>query len=314
MTKLTAIPVAFALLIPGMLVAQAPHTPADGDIVVQRDCLVSLIDEVEVPAEETGVLKKLPVELGDYVKLGGLVAQIDDTVPKKQYEIAELKLNKASEQATNEVDIKYAAKAAEVSQAEYEQMMGANSNVRGAIAEITLRKAKLQWEKAILQAEQAAMNFKVAGMTAAEAKAEMEAAQIVIDRCSIESPIEGIVLEKIRHEGEWVRPGEPLVKIVGLKRLKVEGSLDADQYSPNMVIGKPATIVAQTHSGQVSLKGTVVFARPEINSQGTFDFTVEVENRPERDSWALIPGERAKVTIHSSQPSTMRTTFTGFPR
>lgn len=313
MTKLTVIPVVFALLIPGLLVAQAPQAPASGDVVV-TPCYVSLIDEVEVPAEETGVLKKLPVELGDYVKLGDLVAQIDDTVPKKQYEIAELKLNKAAEQATNEVDIKYAAKAAEVSQAEYEQMLGANTTVKGSIAEITLRKAKLQWEKAILQAEQAAMNFKVAGMTAAEAKAEMEAAQIVIDRCSIEAPIEGIVFKKIRHEGEWVRPGEPLVKIVGLKRLKVEGSLDADQYSPSMVIGRPATVVAQTPSGQISLEGTVVFARPEISSSGKFDFTVEVENRPEKDSWALIPGEVTSVTIHTSQPSTLRTTFTGIPQ
>lgn len=310
MSKLNAIPVVFALLIPSVVAAQAPAPTSPGDISVPR-CLVTLIDEVNVPAQETGVLRKIPVERGKYVPMGGLLAQIDDSVPSKQHEIASRKLDKATEQATNDVDIKYAAKAAEVSQAEYDMMRAANEGVKGTVAPITIRKAKLQWEKAILQAEQADMNFKVAGLTAKEAKAEMEAAQIVIDRCQITSPIDGIVVQKYRHEGEWVRPGDPLMRVVGLKRLKLDGSLSSDKYSPSMVVGKPATVVATIPTGQVKFEGTVVFASPEIDSNGNFDFTVEVQNRPDGDTWILFPGDVASVTIHASQPSSMRTNFTG---
>lgn len=310
MSKFNAIPVVFALLIPGIVSAQAPPPNSPGDIVISR-CLVSLIDEVNVPAQETGVLRKIPVELGNYVAQGGLLAQVDDSVPKKQHEIAQRKFDKATEQATNDVDIKYAAKAAEVSQAEHELMVEANKSARGTIAPITIRKAKLQWEKALLQAEQADMNFKVAALTAGEAQAEMEAAQIVIDRCQITSPVDGIVVQKYRQEGEWVRPGDPLMRVVGLKRLKLDGSLSADKYLPSMVIGKPATVVATIPSGNVTFDGTVVFASPEIDSNGNFDFTVEVQNRPQGNSWLLRPGGIASVTIHADQPSTMQTNFTG---
>lgn len=310
MSKLNAIPVVFALLIPGVVSAQAPAANSSGDIVIPR-CLVTLIDEVNIPAQETGVLRKIPVERGNYVAQGGLLAQIDDSVPTKQHEIAQRKFDKATEQATNDVDIKYAAKAAEVSEAEHLLMVEANKSARGTIAPITIRKAKLQWEKAVLQAEQADMNFKVASMTAAEAQAEMEAAQIVIDRCQITSPVDGIVVQKYRQEGEWVRPGDPLMRVVGLKRLKLDGSLSADKYAPSMVIGKPATVVAMIPSGQVTFEGTVVFASPEIDSNGNFDFSIEVQNRPHENSWLLRPGGVASVTIHAGQPSTIRTNFTG---
>ncbi|PQO26029.1 hypothetical protein C5Y96_21500 [Blastopirellula marina] len=302
MSKSVILSVATSLLIAGHVFAQTSAAPSE--VVVER-CLVSLIDEVNVPAQETGVLVSIPVERGDYVTVGTQIAQIDDSLPTKQREIAKLKFDKATEQATNQVDIKYAAKAAEVAKAEFEQLEAANKGVKGAIAEITIRKAQLQWEKALLQAEQADMNFKVAGMTAGEAEAEMEAADMIIDKCKTTTPIDGVVVQKYRHEGEWVRPGDPLMRVVGLKRLKVEGSLNADTYVPGMVIGKPVTVQAETPGGLIKLEGTVVFASPEIDATGNFDFTAEVQNQPSTSSWMLFPGDVADVTVHLDRPSTL---------
>ncbi|MEW4453873.1 HlyD family efflux transporter periplasmic adaptor subunit [Bremerella sp. JC817] len=308
MFKFATLSIASLLLITGQVSAQTPANRPMSEVVVEH-CLVSLIDEVNVPAQETGVLIDIPVERGDYVTKGFEIAQIDDAIPVKQREIAKLKWDKATEQATNEVDIKYAAKAAEVSRAEFEQLEAANKGVKGAIAEITIRKAKLQWEKAILQAEQADMNYKVAGMTAGEAQAEMEAAQMVIDKCKVTSPIDGVVVQKYRHAGEWVRPGDPLMRVVGLKRLKVDGSLDSDKFVPGMVIGKPVTVEASTPGGMVTFEGTVVFASPEIDATGHFDFTAEVQNRPSSTSWMLFPGDVATVTVHLDRPSTISALF-----
>lgn len=308
MSKSVILSVATLLLIAGHVSAQTSATP--NQVVVER-CLVSLIDEVNVPAQETGVLMSIPVERGDYVTVGTQLAQIDDSLPNKQKEIAQLKYDKANEQATNQVDIKYAAKAAEVSKAEFEQLEAANKGVKGAIAEITIRKAKLQWEKALLQAEQADMNFKVAGMTAGEARAEMEAADMIIDKCKITTPIDGVVVQKYRHEGEWVRPGDPLMRVVGLKRLKVDGSLNADQYVPGMVIGKPVTVTAETPGGVITLEGTVVFASPEIDATGHFDFTAEVQNQLTNNAMSLYPGDVADVTVHLDRPSTLSAHFEG---
>ncbi len=295
-----------------LLTGQVSASPQQ-QVHVER-CLVSLIDEVDVPAQETGVLVTVPVKRGDYVNQGDDIAQIDDSIPQKQKEIAMMKWQKAEEQASNQVDIKYAAKAAEVSAAEYEQLQAANQGVRGAIAEITIKKAKLQWERALLQAEQADMNFKIAGMTAGEARAEMEAADMIIEKCKTKAPIEGIVVQIYRQEGEWVRPGDPLMRVVGLKRLKVEGSLDADLFTPSLVRGKPVTVVSHLPSGPVTFEGVITFSSPEIDATGQFDFSADVENRLHDGYWLLLPGEIASVTVHLDQPSVEQREFVGAQR
>lgn len=306
MSQTLTLSVAALMLMAGHVSAQVSGAVAPSDVVVEH-CLVTLIDEVDVPAQETGALVSFSVERGDYITKGSQVAQIDHSLHSKQHEIAKLKFDKATEQATNQVDIKYAAKAAEVAKAELDTLEAANQGVKGSIAEITIRKAKLQWEKAMLQAEQADMNFKVAGMAAAEARGEMEAAEMVIDKCRIVSPIDGVVVQKYRHEGEWVRPGDPLMRVIGLSRLKVDGSLHSDKYAPSMVIGKPVTVEADTPGGRVKFEGTIVFASPEIDATGHFDFSAEVRNRPQPDSWLLFPGDVAKVTVHMDRPSTLST-------
>ena len=288
--------VVVSLLAAGQVSAQ----PAQ-QVVIDR-CLVSLIDEVNVPAQETGVLTHLPAKRGDQVVTGDELARIDDSIPQKQKEIALLKWQQAQEQATNQVDIKYAAKAAEVSKAEYDQMKATNEGHKGTIAAITVEKARLQWERALLQAEQADMNFKIAGMAAGEAQAEMEAADMIIEKCRTKSPIDGVVVQVYCQQGEWVRPGDPLMRVVGLKRLKVEGSLNADAFSPGAVRGRPVTVVAQLPSGQVTFQGFVDFASPEIDATGQFDFSAEVQNREQGGFWLLLPGEVASVTVHLDQP------------
>lgn len=301
------------LVVVSLLAAGQVSAQPSGQVVIDR-CLVSLIDEVNVPAQETGVLTLVPVKRGSQVATGDELALIDDSIPQKQKEIATLKWQQAQEQATNQVDIKYAAKAAEVAKAEYDKMRATNEGLKGTIADITVEKARLQWERAILQAEQADMNFKVAGMAAGEAQAETEAAQMIIDKCRTKSPIDGVVVQLYHQEGEWVRPGDPLMRVVGLKRLKVEGSLNADQLTPGEVRGKPVTVVASLPSGPVTFEGFIDFASPEIDATGQFDFSAEVENRAEGGFWQLLPGEVASVTVHIDRPAVNQREFAGVPR
>lgn len=286
-----------SLLLAGQISAGAPGSP----LVVNR-CLVSLIDEVHIPAKETGQLMMIPVSRGDVVAKGDLLAQIDDSIPKKQREIAKLRFMKAAEQATNEVDIKYAAKAAEVAKEEHEMLVKSNEGVRGSIAAITVRKAFLGYERAVLQAEQAALTHKVAGMTADEARGEMEAAEMIIENCRTPSPIDGTVVQLFKQEGEWVRPGEPLMRIVGLNRLKVEGTLDADLVSQSDILHRKVTMVVRLATGPATFTGHINFVSPEIGATGEFDISAELQNRQDDHGfWMLLPGEVGDLTIHLDQ-------------
>ena len=67
-------------------------------------------------------------------------------------------------------------------------------------------------------------------------KAELKAVEVEIDRREVKSPLDGIIVERLKHEGEWVQPGETMFKIVGLKRLRVEGTVPANKYSRDQVV------------------------------------------------------------------------------
>ena len=82
--------------------------PPAADTIPLTSCLVTLIDEVEVPAEEQGVLKEIPVKEGDKIKEGELMAQIDDKQAQAMAVVAQCKLDVAKEEASNDVNKRYA--------------------------------------------------------------------------------------------------------------------------------------------------------------------------------------------------------------
>ena len=50
---------------------------AEGEPVLER-CLISLVEEAQVPAREAGVLVELQIREGDVVSRGDLIARIDE--------------------------------------------------------------------------------------------------------------------------------------------------------------------------------------------------------------------------------------------
>ena len=89
--------------------ASLPH-PLEVESVVLR-----LFEEAEVPAQEAGVVTDVAVREGQRVKQGELLAQIDDQVPRLAAEAAKAQYDIARAKATNDVRIRFAKKALEVS-------------------------------------------------------------------------------------------------------------------------------------------------------------------------------------------------------
>ncbi|MFI4875232.1 MAG: efflux RND transporter periplasmic adaptor subunit, partial [Blastopirellula sp. JB062] len=279
-----------AILLLAAAVGQTPAAANSSSDVEVDHCLVSLIDQVNVPAQETGALVSIPAYRGRIVSDGDLLAQIDDRTAAKQAEISKFRHDKAVTEAANDIDVRYATKAAEVALKEHEVFEQSNKESRGTISKMQLDKAWLAYQRAVLQIEQAAMNQKISSLAASESQAEMEGAQMVIDRCRTVSPINGVVVQVYRQEGEWVRPGDALLRIVGLQWLKVEGTLDADQHDPSQLIHRPVTVSVRTASGLQQFSGFVNFVSPEIDATGAFDISTVVENKPSaKGYWALSP-------------------------
>ncbi|MCA9245538.1 MAG: hypothetical protein KDA42_00455, partial [Planctomycetales bacterium] len=70
-------------------------------------CLVTLKEEVAVPAQEPGVLVTLDVEEGSRVAPDQEIGRIDDSQPQIQRTLAEIKQSSAEEAHKNDVNIRY---------------------------------------------------------------------------------------------------------------------------------------------------------------------------------------------------------------
>ncbi len=287
-----------------------PTAPSSG--AVQRpQCLVSLIQEAHVSAQEAGILVEMAVREGQYVEAGQTLARIDDAQSVTAQRVAALKLKVAQEQADNNISVRYAESAAQVAHAEYEQAWRANQRTRGTVTDAELRRLMLTERRATLAIEQASFDLRVAGLESQVHEAEVEAATNQVQRRRITAPLDGVVVRVDRNVGEWVQPGDPLLHVVRIDRLRVEGFLPATEaidrdgrvvtrgYAPSQIDGRPVTVTVPLADGrQESFQGRVVFVSPLVQAGGEFRFWAEVENRKEGNHWLLLPGSMAAMAIH----------------
>ena len=298
-----------------------------------HNCLTTLIREIDIAAQEAGVLKEVPllvplvpaadgtpqqqqvlngdpqfVEIreGMDVKKGQLLGQIDDDLEKKLQEVAEHKLDVAKEEAGNKVSVDYAQAGYDVATKELEQAKDANrrspNTVVFPLGEI--RRMALSQEQARLGTEQASFELGIAKVSVSVRKAELDVTDLQIARRKIVSPIDGIVVQRYVDVGEWVTPGAPVLKVISMDYMRIKGSVEASKVSRSQVDKAEVTVSADFLGfGERTFKGKVVFVDPRdvAGRQGSrFEVWAEVENKPvgavRTDRVRLPPG--MSVTMH----------------
>lgn len=255
------------------------------------------IDQAEVPAQEQGVLTKFFIREGYEVKKDDPLAQVDDEQAKMSVQVQQAKLNAAEREASNDVNIRYAKAARNVAEAELKSAKETIARVPGAVPATEIRKLELSVVQATLQIEQSTNQFEISKYQVDVSKAELDAAKLGVSRRVVKSPISGIIVEKYRNEGEWVKPGDPIVKVVYFEKLRVKTTFDINRIPMQQVMKHNAKITVVQKPGK-TFNGKVVFANPVIQSGGAYEVWIDVENVQEKDGfWALQPGMNAIVTI-----------------
>jgi biotin carboxyl carrier protein len=240
-------------------------------------CLVVAIDDRRVPAEEAGVLTTVNAREGEEIKKRPAgsratgthkatekeeplavppLAEVDPSTPIRQRKVAGRELIKAQADAKNTVNRDYAVKAAEVAKAAWDNVEEAHRKVPGSVSSIERRRLKLDWERALLQIKQAEHETNLAELTAGVKEEELGAAADSIRRRRIYSPIDGTVVQIYVQEGEWVKPGDPVFRVIDLRRLRVQGLVRIANYSPGEVSRKPVTVTATLTDGRFGPKST----------------------------------------------------------
>jgi HlyD family secretion protein len=84
-----------------------------------------------------------------------------------------------------------------------------------------------------------------------------------LQRCSVISPVSGIILETYIEEGELVTPGKPLFKLAPLEELTLKVYVSGAQL-PQMKIGqKVQVLVDKSEKENQSFEGTVTWISPQ---------------------------------------------------
>jgi macrolide-specific efflux system membrane fusion protein len=264
--------------------------------------LIKLIEQVDVPAREAGVLAGVSVREGQLVEAGASVAQIDDAAAQFERRKSQLELIGARKLAENDVKVRFARKSAEVAASELRRATESEKRLPESVSDSELDQLQLLLEKASLEIEQAQFDQELAQTSAELKQNDVQSTEHAIAQRRVTAPLAGFVAEIHRRTGEWVQPGQAIMRILRLDRLRAEGLVDARSIEGDLN-GRPVTLSVEQAGGRTEYAGKIVFVSPEVDPvSGQVRVWAEIENR----ELALRPGLQGSMVIADVPTETTR--------
>ena len=265
------------------------------DKLVLESALVTVIEEVEIPAKVEGVLAAVEAREGRMVESGAVLARIEDAQARLAHELARIEFEIARKQAKNDLKVRVARKGAEFARTELKRAQDAFDKVKASVSETEIDRLRLAAEKAELEIDQAVHEQESALLTSQLKETEMQLTQQAVDRRTITSPLSGMVVQVNLQRGEWVPAGKTVVRVLRVDRLRVEGFVHA-KYLTGELVGRRVTLAIDLPDRAGTLfEGAVVFVSPEADPVNkTVRVWAEVENK----KLLLRPGLSGNLTIY----------------
>ncbi len=226
-------------------------------MAVTADGVVRPIDRIELKSKASGEVIQLPIEVGEEVAEGALVAKLDQVQERL-----------ALAQARADVDI---------ARAELE-LAEKNAARRRELFE---RRAVSELDRDATELELAVAHGKLV-----RADAALERADERMDDTVIIAPVRGVILQKYVEQGQIIASGidnvgggTPIADIADMRSVHVEAGVDEIDIG-KIRLGQPATVRAEAYLDE-RYEGEVVRIAPEAREEQNvtvFDVVVRVEN------------------------------------
>jgi RND family efflux transporter MFP subunit len=249
-----------------VVVIGAYVTPTMADTAKTRDkmpvfeCLIQPDELVHVSSPILGVLDEVYVDDSDKVSKGQKLARLESSIQKAVVDVAKAKANRQDEIHLRETDLAFTKrKLARIKELHDKHSISPSENDR---AETAVALAKIELQKAHNENEMAKLEYKKA--------------QRALDRRTIRSPINGIIVTRTASPGEFVEE-TPIFTIAKVEQLKVELIVPVEYFGlikPGMkarVI--PEIVNTSEYTATVSVVDKVIDA-----PSGTFSVRLSLPN------------------------------------
>ena len=302
----------------------------EGESVSVGDVLARLDDRKTRIEQE---LAQTRLEIANENAQSGLSAELAEKKLAQERQLAkehEFKKQIADRKAENDVSVQASKKAELVAENELKRATEARRQFVDSVSQSEIDNLRLSYERTVLETKQAEFERVIDGL---QAEAEAEAAnshQLGVDRYTLElaqakveqqiqrlqaqlqmhqlklaelassmqviqSPIDGVVVERYRNLGDWVKAGEPVMRVIRLDRLRAEGFITADQLDRFAVGQEVQLMIERSKKSTVQRKGVVKFISRELEPvSGEVRFWVEFDNA----SFDVLPGMRLSLSVN----------------
>jgi HlyD family secretion protein len=253
--------------------------------------------KVEIKSKASGIILKLPVNVGDVVHEGQVICELDrnDLLPKERQARASLSMAQA---ALKSAKADYERNKVEAAGPDIPFLKRDMERARqifndGIISQNTRDDAEKNYEIAVNRQQQAIVNLGVAKAAIARTEAQVEQSQAVLEQteedlrnATIVSPIDGVVLSRDREVGDAASSilvmgsGATLLMTLGdLREVYVKGKVDESDIG-KVYIGQPARIKVESFK-DLGFSGKVTKISPmgiERDNVTTFEVRVSISN------------------------------------
>ena len=269
-------------------------TPPVLDKPVSVDGLVRLIEHIDVPALRDGRIDKVQAKEGDFVHRGDLLARLDDAEAQLTVKRTELEHQLAVEKANSEFALNSARLTQEVTNSELQRARQAKQASPSSVSLTELDRLRLESEKATNEITRFTEEKRFATLTAQTKSVELQLSRLALEEKRIISPLDGIVVQVHRREGEWVRVGEKVIRVVRIDRLRVEAYVNLHAALTSLEKSPVILEVDFPDTPTQEFSGEVVFIHPEADPvNGQIRIWAEIENRDR----LLRPGQRGRLKV-----------------
>ncbi len=232
---------------------------------------------VEVVPKVSGRLQNVAVKLGDAVRKGQTLAQVEDREIREQVRQAEASFEVARATVRQrEADLKFTETALERSRSLFS---------RNLLPRQTLDDAEARYQAAEAQLDLARAQFN-------QSQARLDESRITLGNTTIASPVDGFVAKRNLDPGGFASQNTPVVSVVDLSTVRMVANL-IEKDAKRVHTGTEAAVEVDAYPGE-RFAGRVARVAPVFDpATRTAEMEIEVPNRSGR----LKPGMYARVNL-----------------